>query len=291
MLLWYPSSSSSLPSTRTRPNPKFPIPLRDMAAAAAVTPTVFVWPTLHPTSHRSAALIPSAPLRSSFARLFRKPSSKFRIVCMASSAAGSPYDSGDENPYGVLGVSSIEGFDMVKAAYTRKRKDAERRGDEAYLAKVSKDIKYADKQPIVPWGPRYSKSSVKDMRINMAISAVFSLWVLIQQNAEWKPLQFLAFIFFYRIFEKLKAFEPAVSPTLDEYGEDEGKGVRMGKRILRSLALVFGCIAVSSLGYTGLLNLIEVLGRAIPLFLYNNQELLVTLATSITLYIMASYYR
>ncbi|XP_064946971.1 protein CHLOROPLAST J-LIKE DOMAIN 1, chloroplastic-like isoform X2 [Musa acuminata AAA Group] len=262
-----------------------------MAAAAAVTPTVFVWTTLHPSSHRSAALIPSAPLRSSFARFFRKPSSKFRIVCMASSAAGSPYDSGDENPYGVLGVSSIEGFDMVKAAYTRKRKDAERRGDEAYLAKVSKDIKYADKQPIVPWGPRYSKSSVKDMRINMAISAVFSLWVLIQQNAEWKPLQFLAFIFFYRIFEKLKAFEPAVSPTLDEYGEDEGKGVRMGKRILRSLALVFGCIAVSSLGYTGLLNLIEVLGRAIPLFLYNNQELLVTLATSITLYIMASYYR
>ncbi|CAD5197072.1 unnamed protein product [Musa acuminata subsp. malaccensis] len=289
-----------------------------MAAVAAVTPTVYVWPTLHPTSHRSAALIPSAPLRSSFARLFRKPSSKFRIVCMASSAAGSPYDSGDENPYGVLGVSSIEGFDMVKAAYTRKRKDAERRGDEAYLAKlekaydrimmsqlqsrkkgltfgsfkvVSKDIKYADKQPIVPWGPRYSKSSVKDMRINMAISAVFSLWVLIQQNAEWKPLQFLAFIFFYRIFEKLKAFEPAVSPTLDEYGEDEGKGLRMGKRILRSLALVFGCIAVSSLGYTGLLNLIEFLGRAIPLFLYNNQELLVTLATSITLYIMASYYR
>ncbi|RZS21409.1 hypothetical protein BHM03_00054041, partial [Ensete ventricosum] len=62
---------------------------------------------------------------------------------------------------------------------------------------------------------RYSKSSVKDMRINMALSAVFSLWVLIQQNAEWKPLQFLAFIFFYRIFEKLKAFEPAVSPTLD----------------------------------------------------------------------------
>ncbi|URD83546.1 hypothetical protein MUK42_05361 [Musa troglodytarum] len=277
MLLWYPSSSSSLPSAGATPNPKSPIPLRDMAAAAAaVTPAVLVWPTLHPTGHRSTALIPSAPLRSSFARFFRKPSSKFRIV---------------------LGVSSIEGFDMVKAAYTRKRKDAERRGDEAYLAKlekaydrimmsqlqsrkkgltfgsfkVSKDIKYADKQPIVPWGPRYSKSSVKDMRINMAISAVFSLWVLIQQNTEWKPLQFLAFVFFYRIFEKLKAFEPAASPTLDEYGEDEGKGLRMGKRILRSLALVFGCIAVSSLGYTGLLNLIEFLGRAIPLFLYNNQ--------------------
>lgn len=38
-------------------------------------------------------------------------------------------------------------------------------------------------------------------------------WVFIQSNAEWKPLQFLAFAFVYRIFEKLKAFEPAVTPT------------------------------------------------------------------------------
>lgn len=239
------------------------------------------------------------------------------VVCMASSAAGSPYGSSDENPYEVIGVSSIEGFDTIKVAYTRKRKDAERKGDEAYVAKlekaydrimmsqlqnrkkgltfgsfkVSKDIKYADKQPIVPWGPRYSKSTVKDMRINMVISAVFSIWALIQQNAEWKPLQFLAFVFFYRIFEKLKGFEPTISPTLNEYGEDEGKGLRMGKRILRSLVLVFGCIAMSSLGYTGVLNLIEFFGRSIPLFIYNNQELFVTLTTAVTLYIMASYYR
>lgn len=36
----------------------------------------------------------------------------------------------------VLGVNPIEGFDMVKAAYTRKRRDAERRGDEATAALV-----------------------------------------------------------------------------------------------------------------------------------------------------------
>lgn len=38
-------------------------------------------------------------------------------------------------------------------------------------------------------------------------------WVLIKRSAEYKPLQFLAFAFVYRIFEKLKAFEPAVSPS------------------------------------------------------------------------------
>ncbi|WOL09628.1 hypothetical protein Cni_G18381 [Canna indica] len=306
------------PANPANPKPSIhPIPLRDMAAIAAAAGTLFRCSTFRPSGQRSAFVLPGSPLRSSSVRLSRKPMSQVRIACMASSAAGNPYDTGDENPYEVLGVSSIEGFDMMKQAYTRKRKDAERRGDEAYIArlekaydrimmsqlqnrkkgltfgsfKVSKDIKYADKQPIVPWGPRFSKSSVKDMRINLAISAVFSVWAFVQRNAEWKPLQFLGFAFFYRIFEKLKSFEPAASPTLDEYGEDEGKGLRMGKRILRSLALVFGCIAVASLGYTGLLNLIESFGRAIPLFLYNNQELFVTLTTAIALNITASYYR
>lgn len=34
---------------------------------------------------------------------------------------------------------------------------------------------------------------------------------------------------------------------LQEEGEDEGRMLRMGKRLLRSLALVFGCIALASL--------------------------------------------
>ncbi|CAD5171483.1 unnamed protein product [Musa acuminata subsp. malaccensis] len=162
---------------------------------------------------------------------------------MASSAAGNPYESGDENPYVLAHMfSKFISPSCVTTAYTRKRKDAERRGDEVYVAKlekaydiimvsqlhsrkgltfgsfkiiqVSKDIKYADKQPIVSWGPRYSSSDVKDLHISMAISAVF------------------------------------------EFGEDEGKGLLMGRRILGSLPLVFCCIAVSSLGHTGLLNLI-----------------------------------
>lgn len=240
-----------------------------------------------------------------------------RMVCKATSAAGSPHANRDENPYEVLGVSPIEGFDNLKAAYARRLKDAERRGDEAQIAKleraydkimmlqltnrkkgmtfgsfqVSKDIKYADKLPIVPWGPRPARSSVKDMRINMAISTVFIVWVLIQRNADWKPLQFLAFVFFYRVFEKLKASEPEVTPVINEYGEDEGRGLRMGKRVLRSLALVFGCMAISSLGYTGVLNLIEFVRGYIPVLLYNNQELIVTATTSVLLYFMASYYR
>ncbi|KAL5998690.1 hypothetical protein ACLOJK_009635 [Asimina triloba] len=257
------------------------------------------------------------------------------MVRAASSAAGSSQTNSNENPYEqilyvgggqVLGVSPVEGFDMVKAAYTRKRKDAEKRGDEAYAAQleqaydkimmsqlsnrkkgltfgsfelsltaylmqVSKDIKYADKQPIVPWGPRFTKSSEEDIRINLAITAILTIWIVVQRTAAWRPMQFLGFVFVYRIFEKLKAFEPQVSSTVTEDGQDGGWTFRTGKRLIRSLALVFGCIAVCSLAFTGILNLIELLGMYIPASLYNSQELFITVSSAIMLFVMASYFR
>lgn len=247
----------------------------------------------------------------------RFPVRQSYLAIRATSAAGAPNLGGDENPYEVLGVPPIVGFEKMKMAYTKKRNEAERRGDDEFLErleraydkimmsqlqnrkkgvtygsfKVLKDIKYADKEPIVPWAPRYSRVSLKEMRINMAISAVFTAWIFITRSSQWRPMQFLAFAFFYRIFEKLKDFEPNVAPTYNIYGEDEGKGLRMGKRMLRSLGLVFGCIAVASLGYTGILNLIEMFGRYVPLYVYNNQELFVTAVSSILLYFTASYYR
>ncbi|KAM2062236.1 hypothetical protein ACFX1Q_047237 [Malus domestica] len=274
----------------------------------------FLCPKLQFSQRNFRPKVPELRLPPSFVRTIPQNT---RVICAAASAAGSSNPDGDLNPYEVLGVSPIEGFDMIKAAYTKKHKEAVRSGDEATAArlekaydkvmmaqltnrkkgvtfgsfKVSKDIKYADKQPIVPWGPRFTKSTVQDMRINLAISAVFVAWLLIKRNAEYKPLQFLTFAFVYRIFEKLKSFEPPVSPTYTEDGEDAGRGLRMGKRLLRSLALVFGCIAIASVGYTTVLNLIEYLGSYIPAALYNNQELIITSSTAFMLYIIASYYR
>ena len=93
---------------------------------------------------------------------------------------------------------------------------------------------------------RYSKSPKNDMLINLAISAVFvslleeydvlrikllpsqsymnylsvffffflqSAWIAIQRSVEYKPLQFMSFVFVYRIFEKLKSFEGPSTPT------------------------------------------------------------------------------
>jgi len=62
-----------------------------------------------------------------------------------------------------------------------------------------------------------------------------------------KPLQFLCFAYFYIILEKLKATEPAIAPIYNEYGEDEGQGIHMVRRVLRSLGLVLGSILAASL--------------------------------------------
>ncbi|XP_051130078.1 protein CHLOROPLAST J-LIKE DOMAIN 1, chloroplastic isoform X1 [Andrographis paniculata] len=260
----------------------------------------------------------SLPFRPTFLRVSGLHSkSRNTVLCATFSGTGSSGANSDANPYEVLGVNPLEGFDMVKAAYAKKRKDAEKRGDEAAASqlekaydkimmsqltkrkkgetfgsfRVSKDIKYADKQPIVPWAPRPAKSEAKDIQINMAISAVFTAWIFFQRNAEYKPLQFLAFVFFYRVFEKLKAFDSPATSAFTEDGEDEGRMMRMGKRLLRSLALVFGCVAFASLGYTAVINVFEFATGFVPIFLYNNQELLVTASSALMLHVLASFYR
>ncbi|WVZ59317.1 hypothetical protein U9M48_009474 [Paspalum notatum var. saurae] len=316
---------------------------------------------------------------------------------VAASAAGSPqFGAGEnENPYEILGISPLDEFIQVKVAYKRRRNDVESCCDREYLVKldraydavmmdqllkrkkgeayesiqVSKDIRYADYQPIVPWGPRYSRSTLKDLRINMAISAAFK-WIFKQidkirhsflwkgeepenncgghclvnwpvvthplnmgglgiadlerfaralrlqwmwfqwkneerawvgldipcskddrdlfyastvvtimcistlGHADWKPLQFLCFAYFYRILEKLKTTEPAITPIYNEYGAVEGQGIHMAKRVLRSVGLVLGSILAVSLGYTGLVIFSQFLGQYIPSVVYNFQYLI-----------------
>ncbi|XP_015968446.1 protein CHLOROPLAST J-LIKE DOMAIN 1, chloroplastic [Arachis duranensis] len=284
------------------------------AVSNALFPNQLTLSHIHTSRHR--------PQPSPFLLRFHNTwSTRAKLFCSAASAAGAGSSSsnpdGDFNPYEVLGVSPIERFDMIKAAYAKKKKEAEISGDEATASrlekaydklmmaqltnrkkgvtfgsfKVSKDIKYADKQPIIPWGPRFAKSTTNDTRINLAISAVFTAWILVRRSAEYKPLQFLAFAFVYRLFEKLKSFESPATRTYNEEGEDTGEGLRMGKRLLRSLALVFGCVALSSVGYTIFLNIIEYAGGFIPAALYNSQELIITTSSAVMLYILATYYR
>jgi len=291
-----------------------------MASATATAPAFALASSLSrrgflPLSRRAGRPVPQS-LRF-VASAVRRRRSAVVVAADAAAAAGSAEFGDEENPYELLGIRPLDSFDHMKMAYKKKRKDAEETGDDEFLAKldraydtvmmqqlqyrkkgvtygsvqVSKDIKYADNQPVVPWGPRFSRSTVKDMRINMAVSAAFVVWIAIMGNADWKPLQFLCFAFFYRILQKLRATEPPITPIYNEYGEVEGRGIRMAKRVVRALGLIFGCVFAASLGYTAAINLIELSMQYTPRLVYYYQELIVTAATSVLLCITASYYR
>ncbi|RCV30234.1 hypothetical protein SEVIR_6G078100v4 [Setaria viridis] len=290
------------------------------ATAAAAAPAFALTPSLSrrgflPLPRRAGRPIPHS-LRL-VASAVRRPRGAVVVAANAAAAAGSGEFGDEENPYELLGIRPLDSFDQMKMAYKKKRKDAEETADDEFLAKldrafdtvmmqqlqyrkkgvtygsvqVSKDIKYADNQPVVPWGPRFSRSTVKDMRINMAISAAFVVWIAIMGNADWKPLQFLCFAFFYRILQKLRATEPPITPIYNEYGEVEGRGIRMAKRVVRALGLIFGCVFTASLGYTAAINLIELSWQYTPRIVYYYQEMIVTAAAAFLLYITASYYR
>ncbi|XP_008676766.1 uncharacterized protein [Zea mays] len=247
-----------------------------MASATATAPAFALASSLSrrgflPLSRRAGRPVPQS-LRF-VASAVRRRRSAVVVAADAAAAAGSAEFGDEENPYELLGIRPLDSFDHMKMAYKKKRKDAEETGDDEFLAKldrahdtvmmqqlryrkkgvtygsvqVSKDIKYADNQPIVLWGPRFSRSTVKDMRINMAISAAFVVWIAIMGNADWKPLQFLCFAFFCRILQKLRATEPLITPIYNEYGEVEGRGIRMAKRVVRALGLIFGCVFTASL--------------------------------------------
>ncbi|KAK1609851.1 hypothetical protein QYE76_033524 [Lolium multiflorum] len=292
------------------------------ATATAAAGAVLAPALVSPLSRRAFLPLPrraGQPLTTRPLRLFASAAPRRRgvVLVAADAAAGGADFSDDESSYEILGITPLDSFDNMKLAYKRKRKDAEELGDEDHLAKlekaydtvmmqqlqyrkkgvtygsveVSKDIKYADNQPIVPWGPRPSKSAVKDVRINMAISAAIVVWIAIIGTADWKPLQFLCFGFFYRILQKLRVTEPPITPIYNEYGEVEGRGVRMAKRVFRALGLIFGCVFAASLGYTTALNVVEFSWQHTPRIVYYYQELIVTAAASVLLCITASYYR
>ncbi|XBJ16493.1 hypothetical protein VPH35_008115 [Triticum aestivum] len=63
------------------------------------------------------------------------------VLAAASAAgAGSPhFGSGEnDNPYEILGINPLDGFDQVKMAYNWRRKNAENSGDAAYLLKLER---------------------------------------------------------------------------------------------------------------------------------------------------------
>eukprot|EP00249_Psilotum_nudum_P009544 c22004_g1_i1 orf=414-1307(-) len=295
--------------------------LSSSSTAALLTTSSFGQPVISKSNPSSRSLCHTQQFASfrrcsRCLRASRSVWTHYKIVCSVADATSGQASNADENPYQVLGVNPLDRFDVIKVVYKRKHKDAERRGDDAAMSQieraydkimmvqlqnrkqgltfgsveVSKDIKYADRQPFFPWGPRFAQSSKNDIIINLAMSACFVVWVVSARSTNWKPLQFLIFGYMWRIFNKLKNFEPSTSSfSSDE--EDQIRRTRSGKCLLRTLGLVFTCIGISSLVFTCILNAYELLGYYIPRVFLNSQELFITVLSSVLLFFIGSYYR
>lgn len=239
-------------------------------------------------------------------------------------AASFSSSSADEDPYSVLGVNPLSGFDAVKVAHRKKTKEADARGDEAALErlnkaydsimmrqltmrkkgvtfgslKVSSDIKFADRQSAIPWKPRLAKVKDDDVKINAAVSIILSLWAVVAVSAQFQPLQLLLGFFVFRLFMKLEPYytkSRRVSEEDEEGGggqeETKNKWDSNGGRLLRCLGLAFSCVALSSLVHTLLVAGLSVLGFFVPLELFKYQEVFLTLCTAWSLFYTASYLR
>ncbi|KAM0883006.1 hypothetical protein ACQ4PT_031911 [Festuca glaucescens] len=262
------------------------------ATATAAAGAVLAPALVSPLSRRAFLPLPrraGQPVITRSLRLFVSAAPRRRGVVLvaadaadAAAAAGGADFSEEESSYEILGITPLDSFDNMKLAYKRKHKEAEEMGDEDYLAKLEKAYDTVMMQQL-----QYRKKGV-------TYGSVEVVWIAIIGTADWKPLQFLCFGFFYRILQKLRVTEPPITPIYNvrpftnhslafnlcallysvellllslEYGELEGRGVRMAKRVFRALGLIFGCVFAASL------------------------ELIVTAAASVLLCITASYYR
>ncbi|GAQ79197.1 DnaJ domain containing protein [Klebsormidium nitens] len=174
----------------------------------------------------------------------------------------------EEDPYAVLGVSRLASSDDIMSARRRRVKDAERRGDTAAQERlekaydsimygqlnkrasgiafgnveVSKDIKYADRQPLTPkWWPKKAPVDRKNTLINAAVAGILIISTagMKYPNADKLPLVLVAMIL--RLYFKLGEFYPY------EEEDREEKANARNQLLLRVLGLSFGTFGVAGL--------------------------------------------
>ncbi|CAI6004203.1 unnamed protein product [Closterium sp. NIES-64] len=186
-------------------------------------------------------------------------SNRLRITCNAASPGAQPA----EDPYQVLGVRPLDSFDAIKLAHRKKLRDAEGKGDEAEIERIDRaydaimmrQLTYAQEGSDI-WVPRggvdggVAEHGLEDPAVEMpeenpsSSSSLSStaVWMVGAQSTDWKILQFLLSFYIFQLFMKLDPFYPQNTE------EGEKRWQRNGRRLTRALSLVFGVIALASLG-------------------------------------------
>lgn len=230
---------------------------------------------------------------------------RFHIACSASAAGAGA----GEDPYKVLGVSQYSGTDEFLKARNIKLRLAGT--DEAQVARIeaaydsivmrslmlrskgqvagglnmSKELRFADNQRLFPWAPVKAQSGQKDILINLGIAAVLLAWALLSPFPGMQPMTMGMLPFFFRMNVKLSELFPSPGD------KDKAKKHDL-QRLIRSFGLTIGAVSAAIILVQGLpLSAAQFFGAPIPLWVLTKREILVNVSTTLSMFVMTSFFR
>jgi len=236
---------------------------------------------------------PGGRQRSSFLRLGNRSSPP-----QLSAAAGAGMPPMDD-PYKVLGTTKKASSDALQKAYNNRLREAKEAGDDARVeqienahsaimmaalsqrlkgAGVDRDVKFADKAVYLPWRPRLAVAPLNLLIADAAINLVLLFWVLaLPATAGTQPLIASGVVCCVINYLKLERMFPSGGGMLfGSSSQERGQG---SKNLWRAalLALMGTVVGVVFLYTLPDFVVDQILGKKLPLWFYEYQNLLLNL--------------
>lgn len=231
--------------------------------------------------------------------------SRRQAVIVRASAAGA-----SEDPYDVLGVPRGADSNSVQRAYRKRLSEvkgneaAKRRVEMAHSAlmmstltsrlkgniSVEKDVLYADRAKFFPWRPRLWLAAYDILLYAAIAQALMAAWALLTPGtAGTQPVIWSAVIGAIGNIVKQNRLVPP--PKNAEVASDDEKK-QSGKNVIRGFFLAFlgtfsGCI----LFYSAPDAIAEQMGRVLPLWFYEGQNILLALGSASMNYLFTALTR
>eukprot|EP01025_Chloroclados_australasicus_P028144 TRINITY_DN2794_c0_g2_i2.p1 TRINITY_DN2794_c0_g2~~TRINITY_DN2794_c0_g2_i2.p1 ORF type:complete len:280 (+),score=14.44 TRINITY_DN2794_c0_g2_i2:59-841(+) len=223
-----------------------------------------------------------------------------KVVCVARA---------QEDPYSVLGVPDNVSSQRIQQVYQLKLKEAKEKGDEELIQQIeaahsqifmqslqqriqggtSKEIKYADKVQYLPWRPRFYSWTTRMIVISGVINGACLMWSLVSTlTAQTQPVIASALAAGVMNVMKQNQLFP-LATSVDATDEEKKQG---GKNVLRGILLAVTASLFGMFLCYSLPDYISAwMGYVMPYEFYQSQSILLTIGTTISNFLMTSFFR
>ncbi|CAD7700109.1 unnamed protein product [Ostreobium quekettii] len=204
-----------------------------------------------------------------------------------------------DDPYKVLGTTKKASSDALQKAYNNRLREAKEAGDDARVEQIEKahsaimmaalsqrlkggsvdrDVRFADKAVYLPWRPRLAVAPLNLLMADAAIHLVLLCWaVVLSTTAATQPLIASAVACCAINYLKLERMFPSGGGMLfGSSSEERGQGA---KNLWRAALLALMGTTVGVVFLYTLPDFVadQILGKKLPLWFYESQNLLLNL--------------